>query len=117
MIQPSVKWRIQDASTGIASASLDIFSTGGFGGKTRSVVVQGFMWGTASSMSSTDYFRIVAQGTTALVDPVGARFSGGDSADGMIGLGIVASSQLTASFSATSPGGALQSFSVWGYYE
>ena len=110
------KWRITDASTGRSSADLDIFSAGGFGNR-REVVVLGFQWGSGSTMPDDGYFRIIADGTTVLQDPTGARFSGGADADSRVGLGITAIASLGAGFNTSAPGGALQSFSVWGYYE
>ena len=109
------RWFIHDASTDASSASLNIFSTGGRG--KRLVVVHGFYWGTATTMASTDYFRIVTDGTTVMQDPVGARFSGAGSGNFETGLGITATSQLTAGFSAKSADGGLQSFFCWGIYE
>ena len=112
------RWFIHDASTLASSASLNIFSTVGFGsGGKRLVIVHGFYWGTATTMASTDYFRLVADGTTILQDPVGARFSGGESGHLETGLGITATSRLSAGFSAASGDGGLQSFFCWGIYE
>ena len=110
------KWRITDASTGRSSADLDIFSGGGFGNR-RAVVVLGYTWGVGSTMPDDSYFRIIADGTTVLQDPTGARFSGGADADSRVGLGITAVASLGAGFDTSAAGGALQSFSVWGYYE
>jgi hypothetical protein len=117
MSQPGTKWRISDASTWASTATLDIFSAGGFGGKQREVVVLGFQWGSATSMASDAYFRIIADGSTIMIDPTGARFSGLNSADSMVGLGITAKVSLSAGFSTKSADNGLQSFSVWGYYE
>ena len=110
------KWRISGASTGLSSADLDIFSEGGFGNRREGVVV-GFQWGAGSTMPNDAYFRIVADGSTVLQDPTGARFSGGQIADTRVGLGITAVASLGAGFNTSAANGALQSFSVWGYYE
>lgn len=114
-------WVLHNASTGGSSASLEgIFSTVGWnpGAHGRPVVVHGFYWACATTMATTDYFKIVADGATIVKDPVGARFSGGESGNGDGGLGILATSSLEAGFSTIADqGGALQSFFVWGRYD
>ena len=112
------KWFIHNASTGASTASLGIFSTVGFGsGIERLVIVHGFYWSIATTMASTDYFRIVADGSTVVQDPVGDRGSGSVSGHNETGIGITATSQLGAGFNTSSPFDVLQSFFVWGIYE
>jgi len=115
----SHRWHITDASTGATSAALGIFSTAGFaaGFTGRKAIVHGYSWGTATTMASTDVFRITADSVTIFQDPVGARFSGGAVGSIKIGLGISASSQLDAGFSTAAADGGIQSFIVWGTYE
>lgn len=113
-------WLMHDASTVAASTTLDgIFSTVGYRIQKngRPAVVHGFYWACATTLAHDDYFYIKADGVTVLKDPVGARFSGGESGNGITGLGILASSSLEAGFSDYSKVGALQSFIVWGRYD
>lgn len=113
-------WILHDDSTKIAQSTLTgIFSTVGWNPSHhgRPVVVHGFYWACASTMAKTDYFYIKADGVEILKDPVGARFSGGESGNGQTGLGILASSQLSAGFNTSANSSALQSFLVWGRYD
>ena len=99
------RWSITNTSTATSSGALTMKVE-------QRAKVLGFNWATGSSMASTVYFRIVADGSTVLSDPVGARLSG--YASDPNGLGLIAGATLTAGFTSSGASGAVSGFFVWG---